>query len=238
MMNIYQRKTTIGILMAVFSLSLAAGGAEETAAPPAERTGNGGEENLRLNFRGARLDTILDYLSEAAGFVIILKVDVDKRIDVWSHQPLSKDEAINLLNTVLNENGYAAIRNGRTLTIVDREEARMRDLPVRIGNDPERIPRTDEMVTQIIAVRYADATQMIANLSPLIPSYATIAANESSNAIVLTDTQTNVRRMAEIVRALDTSISSIAGIRVFPAQLRGSGRFGGGDHVDFRGGGL
>jgi len=176
------------------------------------------DEGIRLNFRGASLDSVLDYLSKAAGFVIVRETDIEGRVDVWSHQPLSEDEAANLLNTILNEKGYTAIRSGRTLTIVRRDEARTRDLPVRIGADADKIPKTDEMVTQIIPVRYADAVQLTENLRLLIPSYATLTSNESSNALVLTDTQANVRRMVEIIQALDTSISSISEFKVFPLK--------------------
>ncbi len=84
--------------------------------------------------------------------------------------------------------------------------------------NPDTIVKSDEMVTQIIPVRYADAVQLIENLKPLIPSYATLTANESSNALVLTDTQSNVRRMVEIIQALDTSISSISEFKVFLLQ--------------------
>lgn len=177
-----------------------------------------GGEGIRLNFRGAPLDSVLDYLSKAAGFVIVRETDIEGRVDVWSHQSLSEDEAANLLNTILNEKGYTAIRSGRTLTIVRRDEARTRDLPVRIGADPDRIPKTDEMVTQIIPVRYADAVQLTENLRLLIPLYATLTSNESSNALVLTDTQANVRRLVEIIQALDTSISSISEFKVFPLK--------------------
>jgi type II secretory pathway component GspD/PulD (secretin) len=180
----------------------------------------GGEEGLRLNFRGAPLDMVLSYLSDAAGFIIVLETEVKGTVDVWSNQPLSKDEAVELLNTVLGRNGYAAIRNGRTLKIVSREEAKTKDVPVRSGSDPQNIVKSDEMVTQVIPVRYANAAQLIMNLQPLLPSYArdSFTANESGNSLVLTASQTDVRRMVEIVRALDDSISGISTIRVF--QLR------------------
>jgi general secretion pathway protein D len=210
----------VGIVLAISAGSARAQDVAESSGSPAEaqnlaEAGNATEEGLRLNFRGVPLDTVLDYMSEAAGFVIVRNTEVSGRVDVWSHQPLSKDEAVNLLNTILNEKGYAAVRNGRTLTIVDRDEAKKRDIPVRTGSDPDKIEKTDEMVTQIIPVRYANVVQLIENIQPLLPSYAIATANESSNAIVLTDTQTNVRRMAEIIQALDTSISNISAIRVF-----------------------
>lgn len=193
---------------------------EDVAAPSAiqqdKKTAD--VEGLRLNFRGASLDAVLDYLSKEAGFTIVREADVDGRIDVWSPNPLSKDEAVDLLNTVLTQKGYAAIRHERTLIIVDRANASYRDIPVQKENDPAFIPKTDELVTQIIPVRYAEAMRLTDNLTPLLPSSAVMTANESSNAIVITDTQRNVRRMAEIVKALDTSISAVSEIRVFQLE--------------------
>jgi general secretion pathway protein D len=157
-------------------------------------------------------------MSKAAGFVVLRNTEVSGRVDVWSHQSLNKEEAVNLLNTVLNEKGYAVIRNDRILTIVDRESARKRNIPVKVGSKPDQIPKTDDMVTQIIPVRYTNAVKLIENIQPLLSSYAVISANESSNAVILTDTQSNIRRMTEIIQALDTSISDIATIRVFVLQ--------------------
>ena len=174
-----------------------------------------GERGLRLNFRGAPLELVLDYLSEAAGFIIRPEVDVKGKIDVWSNQPLTKDEAVELLNSVLNKNGYAALRDGRTLTIVTWDEAKRRYIPVKSGSEPASIPKNDEIVTQIIPVRFINAVQLTKDLQPLLPAQATMTANEGGNALVITDTQINIRRMAEIIKALDTSIASVSAVRVF-----------------------
>lgn len=175
-------------------------------------------EGLRLNFRDVPLEQVLDYLSQAAGFIIIREAEVNGTVDVVSHQPLDDQEAVDLLNAILNRKGYTAIRSGRMLTIVKREEALGKDLPVRTGNRPEMIPPTDEMVTQIIPVQSINAQSLVDNLRPLIPAYADLSANESSNAIVLTDTQRNVRRIVEIIRALDSSGAGNSVIKVFPLE--------------------
>jgi len=177
-----------------------------------------GEDQLRLNFRGAPLEMVLDYLSKAAGFTIVLETEVKGKVDVWNNHPLTKDEAVAVLDAALNRNGYAAVRNGRTLTIMSRDDAKKRNIPVTPGNNPEAIPKTDEMVTQIIPVRYANVAQLLKDLEPLKPAYATLTANDSANALVLTDTRANVRRMVEIVNALDTSVSSLSTVRVFPLK--------------------
>lgn len=190
---------------------------DKAKADPATREGSG-DKRLRLNFRGASLEMVLNYLSEAAGFIIVLETELKGKVDVWSNQPVSQEEALVLLNAALNKNGFAAIRNDRVLTIVSKDEAKKRDIPVKSGSNPELIPKSDEIVTQIIPVRFINAVQLTKDLQPLMPEKATMTANESGNALVITDTQMNIRRFAEIVKALDTSVSSISAIRVF--QLR------------------
>ena len=194
--------------------------APQTPTPAPATARLNGETGLRLNFRGVPLEMVLNYLSDAAGFIINIKpgTDVKGKVDVWSNQPLSKDEAVDLLNTVLNQNGFAAVRKERTLTIMSRKDAKTEDIPVRRGSEPKDILKNDEMVTQIVPVRYANATQLTKDLLPLLPSGAEMTANESANALVITDTQANIRRMTEIVQALDTSISSISAVRVFPLK--------------------
>lgn len=190
----------------------------QAAEPMARRPVNGSNE-LRLNFRNAPLETVLNYLSEAAGFIIELQVsDVKGRVTVWSNQPVAREEALDLLNSALDKNGYTAVRNGRTLTIWTKDEAKKRDLPVKSGNRPEDIPKNDEMVTQIIPVRFISAVQVARDLQPLLPDEATLSANEGGNSLILTDTQVSIRRMAQIIQALDTAISSVSSVRVFPLQ--------------------
>ncbi len=186
------------------------------------RGSTNGPANLRLNFRGVPLDMVLNYLSDAAGFIINQETDVEGTVDAWSNRPLTREEAVELLNTLLQKHGYAAIRNGLTLTIVNRDDAKKRDIPVISGRDPAEVPRSDAIVTQVIPVQYISATQMVKDLNPLLPTSAELSANEGGNALVLTDTQANIRRMMEIVQALDQAVSSTSDVRVFQLQFADS----------------
>ena len=80
---------------------------EEPAANPIVSPAVAVSDNgIVLNFRGAPLETVLDYLSKATDFVINIApgTEVRGRVDVLSTRPLSKDEAYDLLGTVLNQN--------------------------------------------------------------------------------------------------------------------------------------
>ncbi len=176
------------------------------------------EKTISLNFKDVPLEEVLEYLSEAAGYIILADESVSGDVTVISKQKLDKEEALDLLDTILNEQGYTAVRrgaNGRILKIVKLDEAPTEDLPVRSGANPDDIPKKDVMVTQIVPIRFGNATALIENIEPLLPEYSTISANESSNSIILTDTQANINRIAQIVEALDESISGVTDIKVF-----------------------
>ena len=88
-----------------------------------------------------------------------------------------------------------------------------------LGNIPTNIPKNTEIVTQIIPVRSLNAVALLKDLQPLLPAQTTLTANESGNALVMTDTQANIHRIVEIVRALDSVSSSSSTIIVFPLKF-------------------
>jgi type II secretory pathway component GspD/PulD (secretin) len=147
--------------------------------------------------------------------VIVLETPVRGNVDMWSAQPVSKTEAVQLLNMAINKSGYTAALKGRTLVVSSKEDARKRSIPIRTGNDPRQIPDNAEMVMQIIPLERIDASQAAADLATLLPNSATITANVDSNSLVVTDTQSNVRHIVELVSALDGSAGSVSSMKVF-----------------------
>lgn len=180
------------------------------------------ESGLRFNFRNAPLEQVLNYMSEAAGFVIVLDNLPSLRgtVDMWSAHPVTKDEALQLLNHQLNRQGYTATIQGKNLIIAAKEDAKKRNIPIRTGNDHREIPANAEMVMQVVPLRHINAAQVATDLQTLIPTSATVTANTDSNSLVIIDTQINVRHIVELISALDLSVESVSTMRVF--QLKNS----------------
>src|SRR5262249_52123102 len=78
---------------------------------------------LRMNFKNAPLNLVLDYLVDAAGFIIANRPDVSGSVSIESKGPVTKDEAVALLNTALRKNNYSVTRSGRILTIISLESS-------------------------------------------------------------------------------------------------------------------
>ena len=168
-----------------------------------------------LNFQDTLVSEVLDYLSREAGLIIISDSFISGRVNLVSKKPLGIDEVIALVSSVLNKEGYAAIRTGRTLKIISLTAAKSANLPVITANKPEDVVEGDDVVTCIIPIRYANAIQLVDDIEPLLSDYAVVSSNEASNSLIITDTTSNIRRLVKIVKSVDTQISSVADIKVF-----------------------
>lgn len=175
---------------------------------------------LRLNFRNAPLSLVLDYLSEAAGFTISAnsKVDLKGSVTVWANQPVRRTEAVQILHKALSEHNYAATVEGSVLSIYVVDSSNTEIVAGVANNDHTSIPATRELVTQIVYVHNVESSQLITTLQPLMPNGTSMTANQGANAIVITDTKANIRRMVQLVKALDTASVSASAVEVFPLQ--------------------
>jgi general secretion pathway protein D len=99
-----------------------------------------------------------------------------------------------------------------------KSDAKTSLIPVLTGNDPNKIPNTDEIATWIIPIRFVEARQLVSDLSLFVSRQATIVANEAGNSIVVTDTQANIRHLVQIIQVVDGSAEAETEIRVFPLK--------------------
>jgi general secretion pathway protein D len=211
------------ILTAVFVIVPGDTAAQESSGAPAEAKTepievvktNGGMK-IKLNFQDTPLQTVLEYLSETAGLTIVSDEPLtNTRMSVISRQPIALDEALGLINSILKEKGLTTVLTGKTLKVVTLANAKKENLRVLTGNDPNAVVAGDEVVTYVIPVAHVTAAALKTNLEALRPEYASIEANEDGNALIITDTTANIKRLMQIVKALDTHMSSVAEIRVF-----------------------
>ena len=188
------------------------------AAEPVTVLCTNGEAGLRLNFRGVPLERCLNYLSEAAGFIIVLDTQAARQGGRVEQHAADQGRGGGPAELRAEQERLAAIRNGRTLTIVNKDEAKTKNIPVKQGSDPDGIPNNDEIVTQIIPVRFVEVAQLIKDLQPLVATATTMTANEAGNSIVITDTQANIHRVAEIIQAIDQGAEDMTEVEVFRLQ--------------------
>ncbi len=229
-----RRASTLGVMVVAVSLCVfGVAPAQQTAGQtpaqqatpsPAEpnaagvHTNGTGDIKIEMHFQDAPLDGVLKYLSEKGGLTIVASggVALDGRITVMSEKPLTVDEAVALINSLLKDRNAAAVRTGKTLRVTTLSQAKTENLPVVHVIKNEDVPEnSDEVMTFVIPVRYVDAQTLSQNLMSLLPEYATLEANRDGNALIITDSASNVRRVMKIIQALDTHMATVAEIKVW-----------------------
>jgi general secretion pathway protein D len=192
-----------------------AGPPSETGAKPVEVVRNDGVK-IKLNFQDAPLQTVLEYLSDAAGLTVISNEPIyDGRMTVISRQPIPLADAVSLINSILKEKDLTTILRGKTLKVVTLAKAKTENIPVYSGQNPDDVIPSDDVVHYVVPVSHVTAAALKENLKALMPEYASLEANEDGNALIITDTMANIKRLMQIIKALDTHMATVAEIRVF-----------------------
>jgi general secretion pathway protein D len=154
------------------------------------------------NYKDADLGQIVEAVSELTCKNFIIDPRVRAQVTLISATPMNPQEFYETFLAVLQVNAFVAVPAGKVYKIVPDSTARQ--LP---ANDlPDRVSRTsDEIVTQVIAVKNVSAAQLVPILRPLIPQYGHLAAYPQSNMLIISDRASNVNRMLRIIGRIDQS---------------------------------
>lgn len=153
------------------------------------------EPYWQLAMKDAELREIVQEMSSVLGATIVLDPRVQGRITVMSEAPLDRAGVRELFYAVLDAHGFAVVDQGDRLLIIPAAEAK-----ARAG-----IPDGSEQgfVTQVIELNASVAADVAGLLRPLVSTNGYVGPSASANALIITDTASNTRRIAELVRQLD-----------------------------------
>ena len=106
----------MAVLLLSCGMSLAQTTAPTTATTLPARNNDGRHitsqpAGIMLNFKDVSIDTVVDELSAAAGFIVVKEVKPQGRVTLVSARPLPPADVVPLLNTMLKNTGtgYTAI---------------------------------------------------------------------------------------------------------------------------------
>lgn len=157
---------------------------------------------IQLGFTNEPVVDVLAYLSDVGNLIVTLETPVSGTL-TCAKQDMSTDDVILWLDAQLSPLGYTSVLTGRMLTVMSKQEALFRDIPVVVGNEPALVPKTSLFETQIIPVRFVVARQLMADLSKFVSPQVKVEANDAGNTLVITGTQLDIHHFIELVRAVD-----------------------------------
>jgi general secretion pathway protein D len=173
-----------------------------------------------LNFDNADIETVIHAASEIVGFNYVLAPDVRGKVTVQTSGRIPQEDVFGVLLAILEVHGFTAIKSesGNLYKIVRIEGARERAVPTIIGPTPDPERATDEIITQIVPLRFGSVGDLATLLRPLISARGNLIAHRETNVLIVTDAASNVRRLLDIVRLVDVEVA-LEELQIFPIQF-------------------
>jgi general secretion pathway protein D len=154
------------------------------------------------NYKDADLGQIIEAVSAVTGKNFIVDPRVRAQVTMLSSTPMSPAAFYEAFLSILQVHGFVAVPSGDVIKIIP--DANARQVP---GDDlPSSVSATsDEIVTQVVAVKNVSAAQLVPILRPLIPQYGHLAAYPAANMLIISDRASNVNRIVRIIQRIDNT---------------------------------
>ena len=156
------------------------------------------EQSWQLAMKDAELRDVVQQMSSVLGATVVLDPRVQGRITVISDQPLNREGVRNLFYAVLEAQGFAVVDQGERLLIIPAADAK-----TRASTADTRQALNEEFVTQVIELNTSVAADLSGLLRPLVSNNGYVGPSTSANALIVTDTASNIERIAQLARQLD-----------------------------------
>lgn len=167
---------------------------------PLMSVAHGQDETWRLNLKDADIRAFVTQVADITGYSFVVDPRVKGKVTVLSSAPMNKHEIYDLFLAVLNVHGFTAIPGEEVIKVVQQVDAKQS--AEVLGRFPS-IP-SEQLITRVIQVNNANALELVPILRPLVAKYGHLAGVAAANALIISDHSSNIKRMEQIVRELDS----------------------------------
>ena len=160
-------------------------------------------ERFDLDMQNVDIGEFINTVAKLTGKTIVVDSRVKGKISVESHRKLDADELYQIFLLQLGVEGYSAIEVGDgILKVIPNQAAKIEGISVQ--SDRSSMGRSESIITRIAQLQNADADELVKSLRPLVDNkVGVITSYADSNIILITDRESNVRRLMSIVNAVN-----------------------------------
>lgn len=180
--------------------------------------GDDGERTYRISLASdATLDQLLDYYSDLTGRTMIKAPGVNATISVTVRDPLTRAEAIQLMDAILTQNSISLIPLGsRFYRVVQVANAATDGLQImqELPGSPEGF-ESDAVVSQLIRLQHLEMEDANTLVTAMIHSFGKVQRLDRINSLLIMDTVSNLRRIVEVLEMVDQPTETKVETRVY-----------------------
>jgi general secretion pathway protein D len=196
---------------AVASSVAPASGGNVNAIMGAKSTGKHGEP-ITLNFTNADIEAVARTMATLTGRNVVVDPRVKGTVTLTTEKPVTPAVAYSQFLAILRLQGFTVVDAAGLDKIVPEADAKLQGGAV-FAKD---LVAGNQISTQIFKLNFDNANNLLPILRPLISPNNTINVNPGTNSLIITDYGDNLRRIAQIIAALD--VSNATDIEIIPVK--------------------
>lgn len=169
----------------------------------------GEEKYLTFNFENTPIETVLNYISQETGLMVINEAGASGRVNAVSARKIPMSEVLDFLNSILRPQGFTAVKIGNIVKIITIEKAIKESGKIKVCVSPDEISETDEVITVVIPLRNITVERANTELKGFLPKKEIeILTSRESNSMIVTGPSREIRRFIKLIKSLEDQIIS------------------------------
>ncbi len=156
------------------------------------------DDKVSLNFVNADIEEVVKAVSQITGRNFVVDPRVKGTINIISSTPVAAPLAYDILLSTLRMQGFAAVEAGGMTKIMPEADAKL-----YVSSALGKRGSSESLVTRVYVLKYESAAQLVPVLRPLIAPNNIVVAYPANNTLVVTDYASNLKRIEQIVDAID-----------------------------------
>ena len=165
-----------------------------------------GQETIRsIQFPNSDVRSLLDFYEKLTNSKLVYDGTVQGQVNLVVNREVSRDEAIQLIETAQLVNGFTLVPGPGEIIKVLGPSRNARQFGVPIISELASLPENDQVVSFLFKLEYADPVDVQQVLGPLVApsSYTLFTPLPKSQAIVVTESSGVIRMLSRVVSELD-----------------------------------
>ncbi len=171
-------------------------------------------KHITLNFEGTELYDVITTFCELLKIDYIIEGKVQGKVTLQTFNKIKVEDLYSVLEQILSLHNVTVTRSGNFYRFLGVEEAARKPLSIHYGNDSS-IPEKERLIIQIIPLEHISVESMKKIITPLLSPNASFIEIPETNNLMMIEMASNVRRIINVVEALDIDKLATSDIQLY-----------------------
>jgi general secretion pathway protein D len=167
---------------------------------------------VRLQFPNSDVADVLREYETLTGKRVITDNFVQGKVNIFLSKEVPREEAIQIIKISLLMNGFSLVPEDPDIVKVIGTGKNPRGQGVPMISDPADIPASDQVVSYLFKLRYADPVELQQVLGQYLSppqTYTSVLPLPKSSSILITENSTVIRGLAKIIDQIDVAPAEV-----------------------------